>query len=190
MKTNLKAIALAALTLAAHLFASAATPNSNASLKTGMYVSKDGNLNVFLENQYVKPTTVVFKDANGKVLFECISIGQNFRHMLPPEFFGQLHFFVFLLDGLPAIINSEFLDSFPGQLLDMEPVRYPSGFGKAMTSDPLHTASQIQRDFFYFLPKALREFFSIWITFSLSTPLTIATRVPFRPLPCLLVTTV
>lgn len=70
MKTNLKAIALAALTLAAPLFASAATPNSNVSLKTGMYVSKDGNLNVFLENQYVKPTTVVFKDANGKVLFE------------------------------------------------------------------------------------------------------------------------
>lgn len=66
----MKTIALAALTLAAPLFASAATPNSTVSLKTGMYVSKDGNLNVFLENQHVKPATVVFKDANGKVLFE------------------------------------------------------------------------------------------------------------------------
>jgi len=70
MKSNLKTLAIAILAVAAPFFASATTPNSNATLKAGMYVSKDGNLNVFLENQHVKPATVAFKDANGKVIFE------------------------------------------------------------------------------------------------------------------------
>jgi len=70
MKTNLKSFAIAVLTLAAPLFANAATPNGNTTLKTGMYVSKDGNLNVFVENQHTKPAKVVLKDANDKVVFE------------------------------------------------------------------------------------------------------------------------
>jgi len=70
MKTNLKTFAIAVLAIAAPFFASATTPNSSASLKASMYVAKDGNVKVFLENQYAKPATIVVKDVNEKVLFE------------------------------------------------------------------------------------------------------------------------
>ena len=50
MKTNLKSLVVAILMCAAPMFVVAQQNNENASLKTGIYFSKDGKLNVFVEN--------------------------------------------------------------------------------------------------------------------------------------------
>jgi len=70
MKNNLKAFVIAILTLAAPLFANATTPDGKPTLKAGMYVAKDGNLNIFVENKHSKPATVVVRDPNEKVIYE------------------------------------------------------------------------------------------------------------------------
>jgi len=70
MKTNLKIFAIAALLFAAPLFASASPPNAAATLKTGMYFTKDGKLNLFVENSHSKAARVIFRDSNNQIVYK------------------------------------------------------------------------------------------------------------------------
>lgn len=70
MKTSLKLFAIATLIFAAPYFASATVPNTKATLKTGMYFSKDGKLNVFVENKSPKGAKVVVKDTHNQIVLE------------------------------------------------------------------------------------------------------------------------
>lgn len=70
MKTNLKLFVFTTLILVAPLFANATNPEAKATLRTGMYFSKDGKLNVFVENQSLKTAKIVVKDSHNQTVFE------------------------------------------------------------------------------------------------------------------------
>lgn len=70
MKTNLKSLVVAILMCAAPMFVVAQQNNETASLKTGIYFSKDGKLNVFVENFSKKSANVQVKDANDQIVFQ------------------------------------------------------------------------------------------------------------------------
>src|SRR5690606_3425891 len=69
MKTNLKSLVVAILMCAAPMFVVAQQNNENASLKTGIYFSKVGKLNVLEENFSKKSANVQVKDANDQIVF-------------------------------------------------------------------------------------------------------------------------
>lgn len=74
MKTQIKTIACALLIATAPLFSAFATeqqqPAQKASLKTGMYFSKDGRLNVNIENSLNKAAKVLIRDKDNQVVLE------------------------------------------------------------------------------------------------------------------------
>lgn len=71
MKTHVKSVIFALLVAATPLFAGTSQPDQQGkSLKTGIYFSRDGKLNINVENNSEKAARIQIKDYNNQVVYQ------------------------------------------------------------------------------------------------------------------------